>query len=60
MAAMAGGIGVCLAKPGHYSLGDGAPPGPRAIGLALRVAAIASALAVVAAALALAMLERGP
>jgi len=60
MAAMAGGIGVCLAKPGHYSLGDGAPPGPRAIGLALRVAAIASALAVAASALALAMLERGP
>jgi adenosylcobinamide-phosphate synthase len=60
MAAMAGGIGVCLAKPGHYSLGDGAPPGPRAIGLALRVAAIASALAVAAAALALAMLDRGP
>ena len=60
MAAMAGGIGVCLAKPGHYSLGDGPSPGPRAIGLALRVAAIASALAVAASALALAMLERGP
>jgi len=60
MAAMAGGIGVCLAKPGHYSLGDGPPPGPRAIGLALCVAAIASALAVAASALALAMLETGP
>ncbi len=59
MAAMAGGLRVCLAKPGHYSLGEGAPPGPRTIGLALRVAAIAAGVAMAAAALGLVMIEPG-
>ena len=59
MAAMAGGVGVRLVKPGFYSLGDGALPGPRAIGLALRVAAVASALAMAAATLGLAFLSGG-
>ena len=38
MAAMAGGLGVRLVKPGLYTLGDGPLPDPPTIGLALRVA----------------------
>lgn len=58
MAAMAGGLGVRLVKPGLYSLGDGALPDPPAIGRALRVAAVGAALAMLAATLGLAGLER--
>ena len=57
MAAMAGGLGVRLVKPGLYTLGDGPLPDPPTIGLALRVAAVAAALAMAAAALGLAGLE---
>ena len=57
MAAMAGGLGVRLVKPGLYTLGDGPLPDPATIGLALRVAAVAAALAMAAAALWLAGLE---
>ncbi len=44
MAAMAGAVGVTLEKPGHYRLGTGALPDPRAIDRALAVARWASAL----------------
>jgi adenosylcobinamide-phosphate synthase len=54
MAAMAGGLGVRLVKPALYSLGDGALPDPRAVRLALRVAAVAVALVMTAATLGLA------
>ncbi len=59
MAAMAGGLGVRLVKPGVYSLGDGDLPGHSAIGLALRVAAVASALFMAAVALGLALFPGG-
>lgn len=58
MAAMAGGVGVRLVKPGFYTLGDGDMPGPRAIGLARRVGAVGAALAMAATTLGLAALER--
>ena len=44
MAAMAGALGVVLAKPGHYRLGDGGEPDAAAIRRAVRVASIAAAL----------------
>jgi len=53
MAAMAGALGVALEKPGHYRLGDGAPPDVASIDRALRVERWAAALCVGAAALAL-------
>jgi adenosylcobinamide-phosphate synthase len=44
MAAMAGALGACLEKPGHYVLGDGgAPPGPETIGQAVGVFSVAAA-----------------
>ena len=52
MAAMAGALGVTLAKPGHYALGAGEWPEAVDIDRACRVAAVATALA---AALALAV-----
>lgn len=58
MAAMAGGLGVRLVKPGLYTLGDGTLPDPAAMGLALRVATVAAALIVTAAVLGLGCLER--
>ena len=45
MAAMAGAIGVTLAKPGHYTLGAGPRPDAAAIDRATRVAVAAVALA---------------
>jgi adenosylcobinamide-phosphate synthase len=57
MAAMAGGLGVRLVKPGLYTLGDGALPDSQGIGRALRVAAFAAALAMATAVVALAVLE---
>lgn len=53
MAVMAGALGVALEKPGHYRLGDGAPPDVASIDRALRVERWAAALGVGAAALAL-------
>jgi adenosylcobinamide-phosphate synthase len=53
MAAIAGALGVSLEKPGHYRLGDGAPPDVATIDRALRVERWAAALCVGAAALAL-------
>jgi len=46
MAAMAGLLGVVLDKPGHYRLGDGAPPGAPAIARAWRAVRVAAGLAV--------------
>ena len=46
MAAMAGALGVTLAKPAHYTLGEGAWPDVAAIDRATRVAAAAVALVV--------------
>ncbi|MBI4013589.1 MAG: cobalamin biosynthesis protein CobD [Candidatus Rokubacteria bacterium] len=58
MAAMAGALGIGLAKPGAYRLGDGPlPAGPDAVGRAVRVFAAASAL-VVGVALALTLARR--
>jgi adenosylcobinamide-phosphate synthase len=58
MAAMAGALGVGLAKPGAYRLGDGALPRDRsAIVRAVRVFGAASAL-VIGAALALTLARR--
>jgi adenosylcobinamide-phosphate synthase len=58
MAAMAGALGVGLAKPGAYRLGDGALPGSRAaIARAVRVFGAASGL-VVGVALALTLAGR--
>ncbi|HME92887.1 MAG TPA: adenosylcobinamide-phosphate synthase CbiB [Methylomirabilota bacterium] len=51
MAAMAGALGVTLAKAGHYRLGDGPPPDVEAIDRALRVEAWAATLSLVGAAL---------
>jgi adenosylcobinamide-phosphate synthase len=45
MAAMAGALGVTLAKPGAYRLGEGRAPTPDDIGRAVRVMATAAALA---------------
>ncbi|HKZ03860.1 MAG TPA: cobalamin biosynthesis protein, partial [Methylomirabilota bacterium] len=45
MAAMAGAIGVSLAKPGHYTLGEGPWPDVAAMDRAARVATAAVALA---------------
>lgn len=45
MAAMAGALGVTLAKPGHYTLGEGDWPDAAAIGRACRVAGAAAVLA---------------
>ena len=60
MAAMAGALGVGLAKAGVYRLGDGAlPDSPDAIRRAVRVFTAASTLAVVGA-LALTALRRAP
>ena len=51
MAAMAGGLGVTLAKAGHYRLGDPAPePAAPHIGRATRALYVATALATIAAA----------
>ena len=51
MAAMAGGLGVTLAKAGHYRLGDPAPePAAPHIGRATRALYVATALAAIAAA----------
>jgi cobalamin biosynthesis protein CobD/CbiB len=58
MAAMAGGLGVRLVKPGLYTLGDGPLPDPPAIGLALRVAAVGATVAMAAATLGLAGIQR--
>ena len=44
MAAMAGGLGLTLAKRGAYRLGDGRPPGASDIARAVRVFAWAAAL----------------
>ena len=44
MAAMAGALGVTLAKSGAYRLGDGAPPVATDIARALRVLFTATAL----------------
>jgi adenosylcobinamide-phosphate synthase len=46
MAAMAGALGVTLAKPGHYTLGSGPWPDTAAIDRAGRVATVATALVV--------------
>jgi adenosylcobinamide-phosphate synthase len=57
MSAMAGALGVTLAKPATYTLGAGAAPGPADIARAVRLLAVAGALALsatVAALLALA------
>jgi len=59
MAAMAGALGVVLAKPGAYRLGDGTlPASPDVIRRGLRVFAAAAAV-VTGAALALALARRG-
>ncbi len=51
MAAMAGGLGVTLAKAGHYRLGDPAPePSAPHIGRATRALYVATALAAIVAA----------
>ena len=51
MAAMAGGLGVTLAKTGHYRLGDPAPePAAPHIGRATRALYVATALAAIVAA----------
>ena len=51
MAAMAGGLGVTLAKAGHYRLGDPAPePAAPHIGRATRALYVATALAAIVAA----------
>lgn len=55
MAAMAGALGVTLAKTGHYRLGDGPPPDVEAIDRALRVEGWAATLSLVGAALILAV-----
>jgi adenosylcobinamide-phosphate synthase len=56
MAAMAGALGVTLAKPGAYRLGAGRVPTPTDIGRAVRLMATAAALAIPpAAAIALAL-----
>ncbi|MBI2526165.1 MAG: cobalamin biosynthesis protein CobD [Candidatus Rokubacteria bacterium] len=57
MAAMAGALGVTLAKPGHYRLGAGPAPDVRAIERGLAVARWACGLWLAAAALALAVLS---
>jgi len=44
MAAVAGALGVTLAKPGHYRLGAGPPPDVPAIDLAVRVTGWAAGL----------------
>jgi adenosylcobinamide-phosphate synthase len=44
MAAMAGALGVTVAKPGAYRLGDGRVPTPDDIGRAVRLMAIGAAL----------------
>jgi adenosylcobinamide-phosphate synthase len=56
MAAMAGALGVTLAKPGAYRLGDGRGPAPADVARAVRLMATAAALAIpLAAAVALAV-----
>jgi adenosylcobinamide-phosphate synthase len=45
MAAMAGALGVTLAKPGSYRLGDGPSPTPDHITRAVHLMAVAAALA---------------
>ncbi|HEY3186785.1 MAG TPA: cobalamin biosynthesis protein, partial [Solirubrobacteraceae bacterium] len=56
MAAMAGALGVALAKPGAYRLGDGRPPMADDVVRSVRTMAVAAALALpVAVALALAL-----
>jgi adenosylcobinamide-phosphate synthase len=55
MAAMAGALGVTLAKAGHYRVGDGPPPDVEAIDRALRVEGWAATLSLVGAALILAV-----
>jgi len=57
MAAMAGALGVTLAKHGHYRLGAGPAPDAAGIERALAVARWASGLCLAAAALALAALR---
>jgi adenosylcobinamide-phosphate synthase len=57
MAAMAGALGVRLAKPGHYRLGAGADPGARDVVRSVRVM-LAAAAVVAAAAAALAAAGR--
>ncbi len=46
MAAVAGALGVTLAKPGAYHLGDGRAPEPADVVRAVRLMATAAALAV--------------
>lgn len=46
MAAMAGALGVTLAKSGAYRLGDGRVPGPADVERAVRLMATAAALAI--------------
>ena len=47
MSAMAGLVGICLEKPGHYRLGDGLRgPGTEDIGTAIRIAEWAALLGV--------------
>jgi adenosylcobinamide-phosphate synthase len=53
MAAMAGALGVTLAKAGHYRLGDGPPPDVLAMDRAMRVEAWAATLSLAGAALVL-------
>ncbi|MFZ5475150.1 MAG: adenosylcobinamide-phosphate synthase CbiB [Myxococcota bacterium] len=49
MAAMAGLLGVSLAKPGHYRLGDGEPPGAPEVDRAWRIVVLGLAAGGVAA-----------
>lgn len=46
MSAMAGALGVTLAKPGHYTLGDGGLPVAPDIARAVRLLAVAASLAI--------------
>ncbi|HEY7654559.1 MAG TPA: adenosylcobinamide-phosphate synthase CbiB [Methylomirabilota bacterium] len=55
MAAMAGALGVSLEKAGHYRLGEGPPPDPEAIDVAMQVERWAAALCLAMALLALAV-----